>query len=65
MYEREEIRDATLHDILLEGNYCVTFKQTCGDTTTMSFSCFPTKSKAMREISHFKLGDAWRELARS
>ncbi len=59
---REE-RDATLHDILLEGRYCVTFTVRSGNTTSQTFKCYPTKLKAIRDISLFKHDNAWRQLA--
>lgn len=59
----EEIRDATLHGIMLEGQYCVTFRQTYGKNETLSFKCYPTERKALRAISLFKYHGAWKELA--
>ncbi len=60
---KEEIRETTLHDFLLDGCwYCVTFRYVVGDTETISFVCYPTKRKALRAKSIFKHDSAWREL---
>ena len=58
------MREGILHDILLEGQYCVTFRETVGETVTLSFASYPTKLKAIRAISVFQYADAWEKLAK-
>ena len=59
----EETRSATLHDILFEGQHCVTFRQICGNTETQSLHCYPTKIQDLRAISFSKYHDVWKKLA--
>ena len=58
------MRDATLHDIKLNDQYCVTFREISeGGTETLSFHCYSTKQKALMEMSMFKYDDIWKKLA--
>jgi len=59
------MRDATLHQVKLNGCYCVTFREVSeGGTESLSFHSYLAKQTVIREMSHFKLGDAWKELAK-
>ena len=57
------MKEGTLHDTLLNGQHCVTFIESAGDTETRSFVCYPTKHKALLEISIFEHGDIFKKLA--
>lgn len=58
------MKKGILHDMLLNGQHCVTFVECEGDTETRTFRCFPTKHKALLEIGIFEYGDIYRKLAK-
>ena len=61
MPTREEIkRDAWLWEVLLEGQYGVTFQEESEYTISQSVKFYPTKEEAIREIGLFKYQDIWR-----
>lgn len=57
------MREAIIHDMLLEGQVCVTFIERVGNTTSMSFKCYPDKLTAIREKSFWQYDKIWKELA--
>ena len=64
MTKQEETRIGILHDFLLEGQYCVTFSESIGDTGGQTLAYYPTKHQALLEIGLFENRDIYKRLAR-